>query len=124
MASNAPESQVFTFDRALYRLDAIKKACYRFLADYNVHIDDHETAVTVTLVERTQGKPKRFDADQLSTEVLDQELREQVLTETQSMRDLILAQAFSNMPLVDPIGEDADFREDPLNIAHPDRQKG
>ncbi len=124
MANDTPESQVFTFDRALYRLDAIKKACYRFLGDYDVHITEDKTALIVTLVEKAPERPKRFDARQLVTEVLDQELREQVLSETQSMRDLILAQAFSNMPLVDPIGEDADFRHDPLNIAHPDRHKG
>jgi hypothetical protein len=49
--------------------------------------------------------------------VLDQELRETVAEETKSVRDLLLAQTFSGLSLVDPVGENADYHDDPLVIA-------
>ncbi len=126
MASEPAVSRVFefSFQRSVYRLEVIKKASYRFLADYDVHISEVADTIQISLIEKEPSRSCRFDARQFPAEVLDQDLREQVLSETQAMRDLILAQAFSSLSLLDALGETADFREDPLSIARPDRNQG
>ena len=55
-------------------------------------------------------------ANDFPNQVLDQDLRESIAEETKSVRDLILAQAFSGLPILDPLGETADFRGDILAI--------
>ncbi len=118
-----PTVSVYRFQKSLYRLEAIKKACYRFLADFEVDITDSAEEIRVQLVEKHIGCARRFAAHQLPAEVLDQELREQVAAETQAMRDLILAQAFASFSLTNDSGETADFRDDPLDISRPDHAK-
>jgi len=107
----------FTFDLSVYRMSAIKKAAYRFAAHYAVEI--RPTAggcVQVVLSPRLSCPPNAPDADSLPSEVLDQDLRETVADETNGIRDVLLAQAFSSLSVVDPVGETADFHDDPLGI--------
>ena len=49
-------------------------------------------------------------------EVLDQELREAVAQETEAVRNLLLAQAFSATSLLDEMGDTGDYRADCLAI--------
>jgi radical SAM pair-associated protein len=107
----------FTFDLSLYRLSAIQKAAYRFTGPFRVELDRvTESQVRVKLVPHPGNSPS-VDPNTLPNEVLDQELRETVADETRGVRELLLAQAFSNLPLTDPVGENADYRDDPLKIA-------
>lgn len=110
------ETQQFTFDLALHSLVAIKKAAYRFTGDYTVSFSLHEQMLTVTLSEAGQKKPPSLPLHQFPNEVLDQELREIVQSETKQTAEIILAQAFSAVQLFDPVGEHADPSEDPLQI--------
>ncbi|MBF5043309.1 His-Xaa-Ser system protein HxsD [Aggregicoccus sp. 17bor-14] len=108
------------FDRRVYRLEAVKKAAYRLSAQCVSQIElgsGDEVYVTLTL-----KQPGSLDdlVVAFRTEVLDQELREVVAKETEAVRNLILAQAFSKTALLDPVGESGDFREDPLGIGKPD----
>lgn len=107
----------FEFDLRVCRLQAIKKAAYRYLGQYAVSIattvDNH------AVVEFTPLGSATADLLRFPNEVLDQELREVVSEETKAIRDLLLAQAFSGLSLLDPVGEDADFHQDPLGIAQP-----
>jgi His-Xaa-Ser system protein HxsD len=105
-------------DPTVYRLEAIKKAAYKFGDRCFVQIDTCANGRVVIIL-----KTKRVlmdDLEQLAgefrNEVLDQELREVVAKETEAVRNLLLAQAFSKTALLDPTGEAADFRDDPLNI--------
>ena len=113
---------VLSFDTSVYRLNAIKKAAYRFGDCCFVQISliaDREAEVTL------QCKSLVVDLDRFAgefvNEVLDQELREVVATETAAIRNLLLAQAFSATSLVDQSGETADYRSDPMGIRRPDR---
>ncbi len=111
-----------TFDLSCYRLTAIQKACYRLsdMATFQIEMIDGRC-----LVRLQSTSPEQDDrvAALLRREALDQELREVVAAETGRVRDLILAQAFSPLSLLDRTGETADFREDPLGIQTPDRGK-
>ena len=119
MATTSPQPAppCFDFDLGVFRLSAIKKAAYRFAGDFNVQVDQiSATSVRVTVAARHDGGKNGVDPARLPSEVLDQELRELVAEETKSVRDLLLAQAFSGLALIDPVGETANYQEDPLGI--------
>lgn len=111
-----------TFDLSCYRLTAIQKACYRLsdLASFDIKISDLECHVRLSSASSEKSEQV---ATLLRREALDQELREVVAAETERVRDLLLAQAFSPLSFLDRTGETADFREDPLGIRTPDRDK-
>lgn len=107
-----------TFDARVFRLDAVKKAGYRFADRCSVAIDspcDGKIRVVLTMKSATTSCGA-VEGD-FRNEVLDQELRESVALETVRVRDLLLAQAFSGISVIDSVGETADYRTDPLGIA-------
>lgn len=110
-------------DSSTYRLSAIKKAAYKFGDRCHVLIEPVGDVTRVKICLR----PKRLlDSPQhllgeFQNEVLDQELREAVAAETEGVRNVIIAAAFSATNLLDPQGEQADFHDDPLRIRDPDR---
>ena len=111
-------------DTTIYRLGAIKKAAYRFGDRCHVQIKPvDKTRVAVILQSKRTLDNVAFLTGEFQNEVLDQELREVVAAETEAVRNLILAQAFSRTSLIDPVGETADYRSDPLRIAASDEQK-
>ena len=94
---------VGSVDPRVYRLTAIQKAAYRIAASATVAIGSpSETAVPLTF---QFPKPvTEAGAQELGRaflqELLDQELREVVRGETEALRLLILAQAFSRTTLI------------------------
>jgi His-Xaa-Ser system protein HxsD len=109
---------VIHLDPGVYRLTAIKKAAYKFGDRCHVEIESGQAGGPV----RVSLTPKRVPGDlptlcgEFRNEVLDQELREVVAEETQAVRNVLLAQAFSGTALLDPTGEHGDPDEDPLDI--------
>ncbi len=100
------------FDTLIVSVNAIKKAAYRYADSWTASFmvsDEHKVEVTFTPI--AESKNCRLDLTRFENEVLDQELREIVAKETQSIRDVLLAQAFSGIALIDPEGESRDFRE-------------
>ena len=120
--NNVQKETSFTFDLNAYDLTSIKKAAYRFSGDYLIDIITVGTVATVT-AKKIQAEQARWDIENLPNEVLDQELREIVLKETQVMRDVILAQAFSNVAILNTEYESSDFQGDPLGISKSNRQE-
>lgn len=106
-------------DCSIYRLNAVKKAAYRFLDRFHVTIESAEDGVTVAFMAKRASESMDSIEHHFYDELLDQELREEVATETAGIRNLLMAQAFSNVSLLDPIGDGADYKEDLLGIAHP-----
>ena len=119
------EGLLVAFDTSVYRLTAIKKAAHKFGDRFHILIRPGTDArVEAVLKAKTAlSDPKRV-VGEFCNEVLDQELRELVAQETQAVRDLILAQAFSKTSLLRPESEEADYHTDPLGILNcADRQK-
>jgi His-Xaa-Ser system protein HxsD len=113
--------KILTFDTSVYRLNAVKKAAYRFGDRCYVQVEVLPTGQTrVTLKPKRRLENTEQLAGEFQNEVLDQELREVVAAETETVRNLILAHAFSETSLLDPTGEDADYRQDPLGIRSAD----
>ncbi|WP_024953188.1 His-Xaa-Ser system protein HxsD [Cobetia crustatorum] len=92
-------------DLAVVSLEALKKTCYKFSNEffYNLQLSNGgESAVVEFRVPIDLGKEKFEDILQkFYREALDQELREVVFSKTETVRNLILANAFANTDLVE-----------------------
>jgi His-Xaa-Ser system protein HxsD len=108
--------EVFTLDTSIYRLAAIKKAAYRLSGRYRIHLETTTAGKVLVQLEAlgAGGSDRGRMFSELERECLDQELREVVATETEAIRTMILAHAFSRTSLLDPLGESGDPAVDPL----------
>ena len=90
-----------TFDGNVYTQDTIKKAAYRFLKTFVTEIVKEDGTWLCTL--HFQQKPSRVEEQQwvreLQSEVLDQDLRATIGRETETVRNAVLALAFSRTGL-------------------------
>lgn len=119
--NSTPQTAVCTFDTAVYRLSAIKKAAYRLSGRciVNIELPDPRSAhVTLQCHDASADLPKILV--DFHREVTDQELREVVADETAAVRSLLLAQAFSQTSLIAPELEDADYLAEPKGISASD----
>lgn len=93
-----------TFDGSLYRLESIKKACYKFLDRCSVVLaSEGSNMMTANFMMISGVKDKasiELLVQEICNEVLDQDLRETIAEETEPLRNLILAHAFSQTSLV------------------------
>jgi len=104
-------------DPLVYRLSAVKKAAYRFGDRCYVHIElPPAGGVRVRLTAKSEETLPRTLEEEFRNELLDQDLRESIAEETERVRNLLLAQAFSGLSLTDTAGDTADYRDDPLGI--------
>ncbi len=86
------------FDQAVYAVDSVKKAAYRFIDRFSAEIESHDGVIVcrVTLDDATLDRQaiEAVVAD-FRKEVLDQDLRKAVAEETAPLRNAILAIAFA-----------------------------
>jgi His-Xaa-Ser system protein HxsD len=120
--TESPTSVSIEVDTQLYALPAVMRAAYKFTGRYHVALrrpdDISEPNVTVTLTPKSSGG--RVDERQLTgdflNELLDQALRGHLEAEFGPVRELIVAQAFSDANLLDPARDEGDYAEDLLGI--------
>lgn len=92
-----------TIDTRVYRIVAIKKAGYRVADRCTAFVgspDDHLVPVSLQFKPNTPESTAHETARVFLQELLDQELREQIAEETNAVRTLILAHAFSKADLI------------------------
>ncbi|MDE2289810.1 MAG: His-Xaa-Ser system protein HxsD [Burkholderiales bacterium] len=91
--------QEVLFDRQVYATEAVQKAAYRFVDRMAVNLQVTDTHVCC----RVSVNPEIGEPDavlrEFQKEVLDQNLRQRIARETESIRHLILAHAFSRTGL-------------------------
>jgi His-Xaa-Ser system protein HxsD len=91
-----------TFDEKVYSLNAVKKAAFQqiryFTTDITI-VDEQIQCLLVFSSPVTDEQTLRFASD-FKKEVLDQDLRERLRAETEAVRNVILAHAFSKTGLV------------------------
>lgn len=90
------------FDTNVYKLDIIKNAAYRFTDLFSVDFELDSSRIKC-LLSFSDKKSKEFVDQTVSNfknEVLDQDLREKISIETEPIRNLILAHAFSRTSLI------------------------
>ena len=95
------ERQV-SFAESAHSADAIQRAAYRFSDRLALDLKrmNGEFVCTLLIDEELQDRVDEIAAD-FRTEVLDQVLRERIRNETEDVRNLILALAFSNTGLTE-----------------------
>ncbi|HYW91594.1 MAG TPA: His-Xaa-Ser system protein HxsD [Gammaproteobacteria bacterium] len=88
-----------------FTLDTVKKACYRFAnrGFHKLSVDSKHRQVLVQFrfpasIEHVEEEDI---VDRFHNEVLDQDLREKVRSQTEIIRNLILTNAFADSALVD-----------------------
>lgn len=104
MISNAADGFIkLVFSLDVYSLETIKKAAYKFTDkvsfDFN-KTDDKTLEVTISSITTQPEIELEYIAKQFNNEVLDQDLRGIIASQTEATRNLILAQAFSRTNLL------------------------
>jgi len=90
-----------SFSSKVYGIESIKKAAYRFIDKFSIDIVLSDDAVECQLNFPDAEKSIPFWVDEFKKEVLDQDLRQQIKTESEPVRNLILAHAFSQSSLIE-----------------------
>ena len=88
----------------IYSLNAIKKACYKFSSEFSVkfeEMNDEKIKLHFDFNSSIKDENKEEIIKQFHNELLDQDLREIVFKETENVRNLILAHAFSKTTLIE-----------------------
>ena len=90
---------VVTFDRATVRLDALQKAAYAIATLATVDIRSSGDEYVCTLFPRDTRVDPDDLAHRIRSEVIDQTLRLRIAQDTEPLRNLIFALAFSQTGL-------------------------
>jgi His-Xaa-Ser system protein HxsD len=115
------EGVAFRVDPGLYGERSILEAVHRFTGRCFVHVDrESDGRLLCRVVPRAKGANARELAGALANEILDQSLRQRLQEETEPIRRLLLAQAFSRTNILHPELDEADPQSDPLGIVAPD----
>lgn len=98
------------FDSQVFSLTAVKKATYRYIGSFSadIGIKDGEIRCLLNFSSPRNDESCARLVDDFKKEVLDQDLREKLKVETEPVRNLILAHAFSKTGLVsnEPVSDD------------------
>ncbi len=107
-------------DTSLYSPQAILKTCYLFLDQCYLFVDaeNSETSeVKVYFSSSDENTDLRKIIGEFSNRLIWQEVRQKVWAETQTVREIIVAQALTEGNILDRSGIEADYNADPLGIA-------
>ncbi|HEY3755222.1 MAG TPA: His-Xaa-Ser system protein HxsD [Opitutaceae bacterium] len=110
---------VVPFAKEVYSINAVLKAAYRFTHRAYVKVELNNGQIEAHLRPKTTEESGVTLTRELFNEALDQQLRETLARETQSVRDLILGHALSETNLLDAELTDVDSGADPLGIGRP-----
>lgn len=99
---NEPQQKVIRFDERIISLSAVKKAAYKYINTFAVDfsLENNEIVCALMFTAPTSEELSVKIAEDFKKEVLDQDLREQIKTETAPIRNLLFALAFSKTGIV------------------------
>lgn len=92
---------VLEIDENVFSLDSIKKSVYKFSSNAEIQIEKNDRKITLYIKIKDGKTPAHLIKENLNREILDQDLRESIKKETESVRNLILANAFSKTKLIE-----------------------
>lgn len=87
------------FERSVFQLETIKRALYRLADSGSFDVSCREDEISITI--HTSHDNIDALAARIRNEVIDQDLRDTISKETENIRTLILANAFSNTELIE-----------------------
>ena len=98
------------FDSRVFSLIAVKKAAYKYIDSFSadISINTDEVRCLLKLTSPRSDESCASLVDDFKKEVLDQDLREKLKVETEPIRNLILAHAFSKTGIIshEPVSDD------------------
>ena len=94
-----PAELTVRFDLRIFDLSIIKKALYRISADATADITVDDNTITCHLFPTSSKATPDQLVGRLRQEVLDQDLRERIASESAAYRDVILGYVFSRTGL-------------------------
>ena len=99
---NGPQQILIRFDDRVINLPAVKKAAYKYINLFAVDfsLNSNEILCSLTFTSPTTEELGLRLAEDFKKEALDQDLREQIRIETEQIRNLIFALAFSKTGIV------------------------
>ena len=91
-----------SFDAAVYSVDAVKAACYRFIDRFasDIEVRGGRIICHIKFDSKLSNAAHESQIDDLKKEILDQDLRLKLKAETEPIRNLILSHAFSKTGLI------------------------
>jgi His-Xaa-Ser system protein HxsD len=94
--------ELVTFSSAVFGTTAVKKAAYKYIKIFSADITENDSFINCALrfSEALKADEMERIVSDFRKEVLDQDLREALKKETEQVRNLILAHAFSKTALV------------------------
>ena len=108
-------------DLAVYGLEPVLKAAHTMTGRCLVHVEHvDEGHVLCRIRPMEAGADLERLASEFVNDALDQALRARIAAQTEPVRRLLLAQAFSKVNLLHPDMDAADPARDPARIASPD----
>lgn len=99
---NGSNQILIRFDDRIISLTAVKKASYKYINSFAVDfsLNNNEILCALTFTAPTTEEDFSRLAEDFKKEALDQDLREQIKKETEPIRNLIFALAFSKTGIV------------------------
>lgn len=96
--------RLVSFERSAHSIDSLQRAAYRLSDKLSADLVEANDRIEVTLHIDDDAAADQI-ADEFRKEALDQVLRERIRTETEDVRKLALALAFSKTSLIDPASD-------------------
>jgi His-Xaa-Ser system protein HxsD len=103
--SQTDETITLTFDRAAVDLDALQRSAYAVAAEVTVDIRVLGPEYVCSLFPRSDATPSDELKHRFRSEVNDQILRARIAKETEPLRNLVFALAFSQTGLAETEGQ-------------------
>ena len=104
MSNKEQESKqaLLRFDDRVFSLPAVKKSAYKYINSFTADIKLEENEIVCALTFASPANEERASRliEDFKKEVLDQDLREHIRAETEPIRNLIFALAFSKTGIV------------------------
>lgn len=105
-------------DLSIYRIEAVLRAAYKMTDRHYLLLVDHEPNRSVVAWIWPKNGVGGVDlVGNFCEELIEQRLRLLLDEKTHTIRELIVAQAFAEGNLLDPLRDEGDYEADPLAIA-------
>jgi His-Xaa-Ser system protein HxsD len=119
IAVSLGSSIALEIDTSIYEVAAVLRACYKLTGRcyfFLARCPEAPHIISVMLSAKQAGGDLDVLTGELCNELLDQQIRETLARESGPIRELIVAQAFSEGNLLDPLRDEGNYQEDPLGI--------
>lgn len=93
--------EVLEIDTTVYSVESVKEALYRFSDSFSSNLTHNDNLLRVEITLTNGNADWNKLRTEFDKELLDQSLRERIRAETEDIRRVILAHAFSNTSIID-----------------------